>query len=223
MMGNLFFTMKNLHRKHSVKITGAACTGNFIAGTGKLAMGLVTLSFFTCISALYTYGMVIARLCALRGIGREKEKQYAYYRLTGIILIIASAFYTIYSMRLLWRPDDTGYNLYEGITIATFTFLEIGLSIRGVIRERRSSEMMMHAVRMVNLAASLVSLVLTQTALLSFTHEGMTDYDPSVANGAMGMIMGSVSMMVGCFMMFRVRRMSKKITGGQNDTHSGCR
>lgn len=36
-------------------------------GTGKLIIGFILLSFFTCVNALYTYGIILAKACAIRG------------------------------------------------------------------------------------------------------------------------------------------------------------
>lgn len=208
-MGNFFIKLKNLTKKYSLHITGAACIGNFLVGTGKLLVGLISLSFFTCVSAFYTYGMVVARMCALKGMGKDREKQYAHYRLTGIILILASIFYAVYAARLLWKPENPIYNLYIGIAIATFTFTEIGMNIRGVIVERKNKELLYHALKMVSLTSSLICLVLTQTALLSFSVEDASDYDISFANGIMGLLMGSVGTLIGVFMLLRVRRIQR--------------
>lgn len=189
-----------------MRITGAACIGSFLLGTGKLLAGLMALSFFTCVSAFYTYGMVIAKLCALKGLTKPRAQQYAYYRSTGLILIAASVCYGIYAARLLHYPENTQYDLYTGITIATITFAEITVNCRGVAVERKNKALLFHALKMVNLAASLISLVLTQTALLSFSQEKLADYNPSSANGIMGMLMGGVSALIGCYMLLRVRR-----------------
>lgn len=209
-MGNLFFKIKNINKKYSIHITGAACIGNFLVGTGKLFIGLISLSFFTCVSAFYTYGMVIAKVCALKGMNKDREKQYIHYRFTGIILSIASIFYAVYATRLLWHPEVSHYEKNVGIAIATVTFVEIGLNIRGVIVERKNKELLYHALKMVSLSSSLISLVLTQMAILSFTHEGRLDYNPSFSNGIMGLLMGSISTLIGLFMVLRVGRIKKK-------------
>lgn len=198
-------------RLRSVQITGASCLGNLFVGSGKLAMGIMSLSFFTCISAFYTFGMVIAKACALWGMAVDNnlEKQYRYYRLSGIILIIASILYVIYSTRLLWQPDTSCYDKYTGITIAAFTFAELGLNIRGVIIEHKKRALLFHAIKMINLASSMICLVLTQTALLSFTASD-TAYDHSGFNGLMGMIMGMAATMTGCAMLKHIHKVRLK-------------
>lgn len=209
-MGNPLKKAGELSRKYSLHVTGASCICNFFLGTGKLVLGLISLSFFTCVSAFYTYGMVLARICALKGMGKTREKQLLHYRLTGMILIMASLLYTFYSTRMLRYPEPPHYDKYVGLAIATFTFTEIGLSIRGVVIERKNKEPLYHALKMVNLAASMISLVLTQTALLSFTHQGEIGYNPSFSNGVMGLLMGGISTLTGIFMLIRVKKMRTK-------------
>lgn len=199
-------------KSHSMKITGAACMGNLFVGIGKLVMGMLSLSFFICVSAFYTFGMVVAKACALGGLVKEKspEEQYRYYKLSGMILIVTSVLYVIYSTRLLWYSMVSHYDKYMGLVIATFPFTELGLNIRGVIVERHNHTLLFHAIRMINLASSLICLVLTQTAILSFTHDSMPDYDPSVSNGFMGILMGTAATLIGCVMLWRVRKIKKK-------------
>lgn len=195
-------------KSHTVRMTGAACIANFLLGIGKLLMGLWSGSFFTCMNALYTYGMVTAKFCALKGIAVPTQKQYSYYRVSAAILIVASLCYALYSFRLLLHPEQPQYSLYLGLLIATFTFTEIGLNIRGILIERRSGQLMFHAIKMVNLASSLICLVLTQTALLSFTAAD-AEQDFSAANGTMGLLMGSVAALIGAFMIWRVSKLEE--------------
>lgn len=199
-------------KNHTMKITGAACIGNLLVGIGKLGMGIMSLSFFTCVSAFYTFGMVIAKACALGGLvkGKAPGEQYHYYKLSGMILIVASVLYVVYSTRLLWHPMVSHYDKYVGLGIATFAFTELGLNIRGVIVERHNHTLLFHAIRMINLASSLICLVLTQTAILSFTHDSMPDYDPSISNGLMGILMGTAATLIGCVMLWRVRKIKQK-------------
>lgn len=121
-------------------------------------------------------------------------------------MIIASVLYVVYSTRLLWHPMVSHYDKYVGLGIATFAFTEFGLNIRGVIVEWHNHTLLFHAIKMINLASSLICLVLTQTAILSFTYDSMPDYDPSIFNGLMGILMGTAATLIGCVMLWRVRK-----------------
>lgn len=196
-------------KRNTVRMTGASCTANFLLGTGKLLMGIYSASFFTCMNALYTYGMVAAKFCALKGIAAAQKKQYAYYRWAARVLMAASLFYALYSTRLLWHPEISHYHPYLAMGIATVTFAEIGLNIRGVWIERKKKALPFHAIKMINLASSLISLVLTQTAILSFVHTE-PDYDPSRSNGLFGLCMGASATVIGLFMLWRSTKLKQQ-------------
>ena len=79
-------------RNNTVRLTGAACTGSFLLGCGKLIVGVLSASFFTCANAFYTFGMVAAKLCALKGIAVPASKRYSDCRQSLLrILRVSSA------------------------------------------------------------------------------------------------------------------------------------
>lgn len=190
--------------KRFLHITGAACVVTLCVGVGKLVMGLLSLSFFTCVSAFYTFGMVAAKGCAMSGSVKElsAESQYRYYQCSGLILIIASVLYMIYSVRLLIHPVNSTYSAYVAINIAAFTFVELTMNIRGVMIERKNRTLLVHAIKMINLASSLICLVLTQTAILSFASD-QANHHPAT-NGFFGIIMGGVASILGVSMLIRI-------------------
>ncbi len=198
----------------SLHITGASCLGNTFVGFGKLVMGIVSLSFFTCASAFYTFGMVAAKIIALMGIIKEEntEKQYNYYRLSGIVLIISSVMYIGYSCRLIFHPQTSKYHMYVALAIATFTFTELTLNIRGVIIERNNKTPLIHAIKMINLASSMICLVLTQSALLSISSDKAAAM--SMANAFIGILMGISATVIGICLIIRINKI-------QNNTNYG--
>lgn len=193
----------------SLHLTGAACIGNLLVGIGKLVMGLLSLSVFTCASAFYTFGMVAAKGAALTGIIKEDNRkgQYHYYKIAGMILIISSVLYIIYSLRLLLNPVPSSYHQYVALGIATFTFVELTLNIRGVIVERHNHTPLVHAIKMINLASSMICLVLTQTAILAISSDH-PEMQPRT-NGIFGILMGGAATLVGIIMLLQVIRFKK--------------
>ncbi len=196
----------------SLRITGASGTVNIVVGLGKLSMGIASMSLFTCANAFYTLGMVIAKYYALSGIlkAKNKQEQYNYYFLSGIILIVASLLYIAYSVRLFFHPATSVYHEYVALGIATFAFTELTLNFRGVIIERHNHTPLIHAIKMINLASSLICLVLTQTAILSFADTQVHTHP--AANGLIGILMGICATALGVFMIVRIR----KIKNGTN-------
>ena len=58
-------------------------------------------------------------------------------------------------------------------------------------------------------ASSLIGLVLTQAALLSFTHDE-PGQDPSVSNGISGRCTSGCAVLPGCFMLWRGFRLRQQ-------------
>ncbi|MGN1030440.1 MAG: hypothetical protein ACI4PQ_02445 [Butyricicoccaceae bacterium] len=183
------------------------------------------MSAFTCVNGFYTLSMVLARYCALLGVIRAEEPraQYRYYRWSGRILVLASLLYLVYSGWSYFHPRYTEYHLYIALAIATITFTEIGLNLRGVLIHRKNRSLLIHAMKTIHLAASLISLVLTQSALLAISGEGT--HNPSM-NALLGLLTGFCAALLGVYMLRRIRRVEREdsIAGEEKydrDTHSG--
>lgn len=214
-LSDIAFERAGKKRGRFLHITGAACLGNLLVGLGKLVMGMISLSFFTCVSAFYTFGMAAAKVVALAGILKEENSraQYRYYKISGLILIGSSVAYILYSVWIQFHPPTSVYHMYIALGIATVTFTEITLNIRGVVIEHKNKSPLFHALKMINLASSLISLVLVQNAILSFVHDEQEVADEHLAemsSGLIGIFMGSIAALLGIFMLIRINIMQKK-------------
>lgn len=187
-------------------LAGLTGVGSIFLGLSKIISGILASSVFTCVNGFYTLGMVLARYCALAGAVRTRQipEQYRYYRWSGMILIGASCLYIAYSVRMYFHPGYAACHPYIAMGIAAVTFAEIGLNLRGVLVFRKNRSPLLHALKTINLAASLISLVLTQAVILSFADEGQ---NPS-ANGILGALMGACAVLLGVYMLMRMRRIT---------------
>lgn len=208
----------------SLHLTGISGLGNLFLGLGKIISGALSMSVFACVNGCYTLGMVLARYCALAGVlrGKNEKSQYRFYRWSGMILIGASLLYMAYSGWSYYHPKQVVYHEYIALAIATFTFAEIGLNIRGVIINRNNKTPLLHAIKTINLAASLISLVLTQSAILAFAGDG--NHNPAV-NALLGLLTGACAVLLGVYMLWRIGRMevkSENTTGGHTNDPNPC-
>lgn len=194
---------------------------NSILSLGKLLIGIYTLSAFMCVNAFYNAGMAIVKFIVVKGHNEANRIpgdsysngyvriEYTYYRRVGITLAITSTIYIIYCIRLFFYCSNAYYPMALSIAIAAFTFVEIGASIYGVVITRGEKEPVIRALKLSNVSASMISLVLTQTAILSFTKRG----DNSVANGLAGLIFGGIAVCIGIYMIIHMSR----IMNGKNE------
>jgi hypothetical protein len=88
------------------------------------------------------------------------------------------------------------YDLVTALAIATFTFTEISVSVYGISTARKAKNLTLMAAKRINLVTALISLVLTQSALLGI--EGT----PNAARycGWTGLIFGGISAIIGLHM-----------------------
>lgn len=182
---------------------------NAAMAAGKIILGILTGSVFLAINSLYNAGMGLIRVFAIKtdretGAGgmppkEIKKRKYDFYMIAGGILMVCSAVYMIFSIRLFIGYTTMKYSMVAGIAIAAITFTEIGVAVRGIAVTRFDRRPVIEAIKLVNLACALISLVLTQTALLSFAYEG----DASFYNGISGMIFGAVAALIGLYMVAR--------------------
>lgn len=136
----------------------------------------------------------------------EDKQQTEFFMIAGGILFITSIVYIIYTVRMFVGEKSMNYSMNIALAIACVTFTEIVVAIRGIVKTRKNKKPIMEAIKLVNLASALISLVLTQTAIMSFSHEG----DASFYNGLSGLIFGSIAALIGIYMVIRAGITIKK-------------
>ena len=140
--------------------------GNVLLAVGKFCVGLVTGSFFWCVSALYGAVLGLCRAICARVHGKyyskgapSREGQSragAAYMLIGLLLFVAGVLYAVYSVSIVGSPESYDIGRIPAITVAAVTFLEIALSFRGMRLMRRDYDIMLEALKTVGLAAESV-------------------------------------------------------------------
>lgn len=101
---------------------------------------------------------------------------------------------------LVGRANPVHYDQWAAIVIASATFAELGIGVWGAVTARKDGEPLVEATKLVNVAAAVVLLVLTQSALLSFA--GSTEA-AAASTGASGVFLGGVSAVIGLAMALR--------------------
>lgn len=159
---------------------------NILIFIAKIFLFVITKSLVFVISSLYNLGIGLAK--------RKIYSQEDDYKFIGSFVIMASLCFIIYSTCTIIFHKIVNYDLYIGITIATVTFYEIGYSIYGIRKSIKNNNKQNNLLMLVNLATALISLELTQSALLSFTQVGV---DNSLYNGIIGIVVGVSSLVIG--------------------------
>ena len=99
--------------------------------------------------------------------------------------------------------------MYIAIEIAAVTTYELTVAIYGLRKAKRNKDPQEETVKYINLASALISVSLTQTAILSFTNKG-TDMSRAYAIG--DAIFGFLALTVGIFMLLRANHLGEDRT-----------
>ena len=116
---------------------------------------------------------------------------------TGLFIILSGILYITYSIHVIKNHINADYHMYIGILIAAITFSEIGLAIYGIIKSK--DDLKTKAEKQLNLCSAIISLSLTQKALLSFTLPGV---DISLYVGIGGIVFSSVTIIIGIIIQY---------------------
>ena len=107
--------------------------------------------------------------------------------------MVISLVYCLYMGRLFFVSSTTKYGEITAITIAAFSFLELAISIRNLVKSYKAKNILLMSLRSCNIASSFFALVLTQVAILS----AVTEVDHSFYNAIGGIVFGALAFFVG--------------------------
>ena len=142
---------------------------NFAYALANGVLGLFAHSWwFITVGAYYTV-LTVTRFSVLM-IRRKADGDYSTEifakRLTGILLIFLS--WVLVGVNILSLVTERGKNFHEiiMISIATYTFTKITLSIVGMVKARHSSSPVIKTLRNISLADACVSVYSMQRSML---------------------------------------------------------
>jgi hypothetical protein len=184
----------------TVQFTKLSAFLNAILAIGKIGLGAYSLALFVCVNGLYNVGIALAKHTAVQG-DSEHEQRKHYLRI-GVIILVASLVYMVYCVDMvIGERGSFSYDLITALAIATFTFTEIGVAVYGMLKSQEIKNLRLQATKRINLVTALISLVLTQSALL-----GMSGTENAVKYcGWAGLVFGGVSAIIGISMIIRMK------------------
>lgn len=165
----------------------------------KLIMSIVSFSFFMFTNALFSCGIGIARYTALSMRGKNWNEQLRLYRRVSLVLMFSGICYAAYSVRLFFGGSAGQYNMIMALAIACYTFVDFGIQISELIKLRKRQNLEAEALRLVSFSGILVSFVLTQTAIMSFSEPGEHNF----SDGLSGLVFGGLVVVVGIVLLIR--------------------
>ena len=168
-------------------------SANAIVGLFKIVLAIISKSLLLFIYSFYNVSMSIAKRTSVR---EKQNHKYENFYFCGIIVVISSISYILYSDYIYFNGSNSKYNLYVSIGIATLAFYHITMAIIGLVNSKRRKNLQTKTINLTNLASAFISMSMTQTALLSSkVNEDMSKY-----NAIGGIAFGILALIVGIYM-----------------------
>lgn len=211
--------MRNTSRRN-IYFSAMAVPGHLFMAASKAVVLLFSFSIFLAANMAFTLGLAAVKIFVVLTDRRANRRGTSSgddiartYRLTGLIVLVLSVAYVLSCLPLVYGTNSSGhYDRIVAIAIGVIAAIELAVSAHGVFASRKHNDLLMEAVKLSNLAASLILLVLAQTALLSLTTGTSVDpitqeptMDPSRYNGLSGLVLGSLAALIGVYMLTRSR------------------
>lgn len=167
----------------------------FVIGVFKILLAILSHSVLILIHAVYN----IIKACAMHYAMKSRKGYNVTMFYSGLLVIVASIVYLVYSLYIYFFGSDAAYHMYIAIGIAAVTCYELVYTIHGIRIAKKEQNIQHETIKYINLASALVSVSLTQTAILSFTRT--EDMSKSYAVG--DVIFGFLALAVGLYMLLR--------------------
>ena len=142
---------------------------NVVYALGNCILGFINPSWWFITVGEYYSVLAITRFSVLqveRKASGDYDTELFARRITGILLVVLS--FCIVGVNIMSAVKDRGTAFHEivMITIATYTFTKITISIIGMVRAKRSASPALKTLRNISLADACVSIYTMQRSML---------------------------------------------------------
>lgn len=198
-MRNLFRRYKELsfEQKTLWKTIIGLCFSSVLA-CGKFVIGLFT--DYNMISiAVYTFGILIAKLECVLGIKTNKRTFKQRNMLIAVFLFIASVFYIVFMVRMFFierKLKDNG--MIYVLLLAFISFVELGFAVAGLLRIKNKGHYYRN-IKIINFCVALIAILTTQMSILNMQSETNT---VNIANAYSGIGVGCFIAFCGVYILF---------------------
>ena len=219
----------------------AACS--FVINVGYVVLNIVMAALMSSIwyaaLAAYYFALGALRYAVLFGTRKAKKnaqterglaaEKLRIYRNCGIALLIIEGVFMFAvaqfvlsgggSIAELAAQNMRTYTMITMISSAAFTFYKMTLSIVNLVKVHKMTDPELWALRNINLAAALVSLLALQTTMTLFLSQPLTR-EMSVFNGIVGLVVVLIVAGLGIVMIVRANK-KKKLLAAQEPPRAG--
>ncbi len=210
-MKGLFKKLKSLpYRVKTSYLNKITMILNIVWASLKLIFAYLINSIFISLSGFYTIFIGLAKVAYFDGRQHSKSlhDEYKFYLRIAFAILFAGLLYLFYFIEIFIHPKETKYDLIISIGIAAVAFCEIFFSCWGLIKSKKTNDLLLTGLKFINLSSAMSSLVLTQIALLSIN---IPQKQSIIYNTITGTIVGVATIGIAIYMIISMNVRKRKI------------
>ncbi|KQN99856.1 hypothetical protein [Paenibacillus sp. Leaf72] len=194
-------------------VNTASLVLNIFIGIGKLVLGLYLLSGWFITNALYylilcaAKGQALHMYAVAKKIESPEQKydlEFSVYKRSGFFLCLLGVSYMLVCLRMYLARDVFIFDGFIVYLVATIAFTKLAVAIYGNIVYRQLKNPIISTLKMFNFIDAMVSIVVTQTTLLTMQ---ASPYAISVS-ALFGMACSALFFLIGIYMLYKKKKES---------------
>lgn len=200
----MFFNLKEKAKQYHIVLL-SSLVYNFVWAVCKIIFGVFTKGYFFCVSGASTLLIGFVKRVYLKNYYKDDFDLKKGKSITiAILIIISSALFGFYMARLFFIDSITEYGLIMSISIATFSFGELGFAIYNFVKARKNKDILQQSFRGCSLASSCFAITLTQVALFSAMETPANNL-----NALTGIIASALAILIGVYLLVKALKLKK--------------
>ena len=181
----------------------------FSAGVYYRSVWIGAVAVYYIIVSLMRFGLIKRYRHNLQHENEREQRLFGLksYRFCGVLMFLLNIAVTGLVIQLIWHGETYQYPGFLIYAFAAYSFYCIGMAVRNMAKHRKLETPVLAAAKMLSFACALMSILATQTAMLTQFGDGNTAF-AKFMNAATGSVV--------CFLIFglavwMVRRANKEI------------
>lgn len=203
---------RELLKNNRIRFLYASLAINFIIGIIKCITAITVLSPLFAISGLYNFTLCSAKVPYFYWnkqvhkwdwkIKQQSERKSML--IMDCIIVVLGILFAVFGFRMLSTGEEVHYSEYSVYLLALCAFIKLGVSIYWIIKLKGSNLPIDFTMKLTNFADALVSIVLTQSALLVMKGVAKSSY----YDGIFGILVGITVIIIGIVSIFKASKKS---------------
>lgn len=184
------------YKEKTLFITMFSIIFNSGLALSKVVLSIVLLDVFFLVSGILNVLLMISKLECYAGIKYPHKHSFKHRNMMiGLFLLLSGIQYALYMSRLIYLDIEVmQYDMFLGISIATISFIELGISVKGCFDTYGKGHYFRN-LKLIDLCSALTAIVLTEVAIMSFASEE----ESKMMDGIFGVCVGGIIVLIAIF------------------------